>query len=175
MDMNKVGCEIASLRQKKGLTQSELGERFGVTFQAVSRWERGESLPDTAILVDLARVLETTVDNILLGGERLREYNGRICVADMISGIKSLRRMGEYLGRDSLIYRYAVDGINRGMNTDIEEAFTSDHAFEAFVAEAVIDGLNKGAYVDITDVKNSFTSEHFKKIVLGFCEKHGLK
>ncbi len=175
MDMNKVGCEIASLRQRKGLTQAELGDRLGVTFQAVSRWERGESLPDTAILVDLARVLETTVDNILTGGERLSEYSGKICVADMINGIKCLRRMGEYLGRDSIIYRHAVEGINRGMNTDIEEAFTSDHAFEAFVAEAVIDGLNNGAYIDITDVKNSFKSEHFKKIVLEFCEKYNIK
>ena len=175
MDMNKVGCEIASRRQKKGLTQGELGERLGATFQAVSRWERGESLPDTAILVDLARVLETTVDNILTGGERLSEYSGKICVADMINGIKSLRRMGEYLGCDNLIYRHAVEGINRGMNTDIEEAFTSEHAFEAFVAEAVIESISAGAYVDVTDVKNSFKSEHFRKIVLGFCEKHGIK
>ncbi len=120
-------------------------------------------------------MLETTVDNILTGGEKMREYSGKICVADMINGIKSLRRMGEYLGRDSLIYRYAVDGINAGMNTDIEEAFASDHAFEAFVAEAVIDGMNKGAYVDITDVKNSFKSEHFKRILIGFCDKRGIK
>ena len=61
------------------------------------------------------------------------------------------------------------------MNTDIEEAFSDDYAFEAFVAEAVIQNLTMGAYVDVTDVKNSFKHEHFRKIVLDFCERYGLK
>ena len=73
MDIEKVGNQIAMLRKKKGLTQNDLGERLGVTFQAVSKWERGETLPDTAILPDLANVLETTVDFILTGGEKMVE------------------------------------------------------------------------------------------------------
>ena len=68
MDTKIVGNQIAVLRKGKGLTQSELGERLGVSFQAVSKWERGETLPDTAILLDLAEVLETSVDYILSGG-----------------------------------------------------------------------------------------------------------
>ena len=74
MDIKKVGNQIAELRKLKGLTQSELGERLCVSFQAVSKWERGETLPDTAILPDLANVLETTTDFILTGGERMIEY-----------------------------------------------------------------------------------------------------
>ena len=62
MNIQKVGGQIAALRKAKGLTQNDLGERLGVTFQSVSKLERGETLPDTAILVDLADVLETTVD-----------------------------------------------------------------------------------------------------------------
>ncbi len=69
MDNGKVGKQIASLRNAKGLTQADLGERIGVSFQAVSKWERGETLPDTAILPSLASVLETSVDQILCGGE----------------------------------------------------------------------------------------------------------
>ena len=65
MDMKRVGNQIALLRKSKGLTQSELGERLGISFQAVSKWERGVTLPDTAILVDLAQILETSVDYIL--------------------------------------------------------------------------------------------------------------
>lgn len=42
MNIEKVGEQIAVLRKAKGLTQSELGERIGVSFQAVSKWERGE-------------------------------------------------------------------------------------------------------------------------------------
>ena len=43
MDMNMVGNQIAYLRKEKGLTQTELGERLNLSFQAVSKWERGGS------------------------------------------------------------------------------------------------------------------------------------
>ena len=102
MDMKKVGIQIAELRKMKGLTQSELGERLCVSFQAVSKWERGETLPDTAILPDLASVLETTVDFILMGGERMIEYKGKIAISDMIQGLKCLKDMGDLLGKQNI-------------------------------------------------------------------------
>ena len=40
MNTEKVGTNIATLRKRKGITQNELGERIGVSFQAVSKWER---------------------------------------------------------------------------------------------------------------------------------------
>ena len=86
MNMEKIGNQIATLRKQKKLTQTDLGERLGVSFQAVSKWERGETLPDTAILLDLASVLETTVDFILSGGEKALEYKGKISVENMIKG-----------------------------------------------------------------------------------------
>lgn len=175
MDMKKVGNQIALLRKNKGLTQNDLGERLGVTFQAVSKWERGEAMPDTSILVDLADVLETTVDYILTGGERAMEYRGKIAVSDMINGIRSLEKMGNYLGKDNLIYRSAINGINESMNTDIEACFSDDYAFEAFVAEAIILHLKNGSYVDTTDVKLNFKHEHFRSIVLKYCEKYSIK
>ncbi|MBP3937932.1 MAG: helix-turn-helix transcriptional regulator, partial [Clostridia bacterium] len=67
-DNIKFGKMIALLRSQKGITQAELGERLGVSFQAVSKWERGETLPDVSLLTDLADVLETTVDFLLRGG-----------------------------------------------------------------------------------------------------------
>ena len=74
MDTQAVGRQISDLRRAKGLTQAELGDRLGVTYQAVSKWERAETLPDTAILPELAEVLETTVDNLLRGGQRTVAY-----------------------------------------------------------------------------------------------------
>lgn len=175
MDINAVGNQIAFLRRQKGLTQNELGDRLGVTFQAVSKWERGETLPDTAILLDLARVLETTVDNILMGGSQALHYRGRITVAQMAEGIHALKRMGELLGTDNLLYRSAVEGINTKMNTDIEDAFHDERAMECFVAEAIIQNLISGQYIDPTDVQNGFKSTHFRDIVLGYCAKYGIK
>lgn len=175
MNTQKVGEQIAALRKAKGLTQNDLGERLGVTFQSVSKWERGETLPDTAILVDLADVLETTVDFILTGGERRLQYRGKASVGDMMDGLRRLEDMGRLLGKENLIYRCAIRGIDEGMNTDIEEAFADEYIFECFAAEAVIQSLAAGAYVDPTDVKLHFKQEHFRKIVLDFCEKHGIK
>ena len=49
MDNNKIGKFIASIRKEKGLTQQELGKKLFVTDKAVSKWERGLSLPDVTI------------------------------------------------------------------------------------------------------------------------------
>ena len=112
MDSKLVGAQIAHLRKEKGLTQNDLGDRLGVSFQAVSKWERGETLPDTAILLDLANALETSVDFILSGGSQVLHYRGKFTVNQMSEGILSLKRMGELLGKDNLLYRHAVAGIN---------------------------------------------------------------
>lgn len=175
MDTKKVGEQIAVLRKAKGITQSELGERIGVSFQAVSKWERGETLPDITVLPDLAKILETTVDFILLGNEKVIEYKGKFTVTDIKKGLNCLKNAGEYLGTENIIYRAAINGINNDLNTDIEEAFSNDYVFEAFLAEAIIQNLISGLYVDISDVKNNFRHDHFKNIVLDYCNRYGIK
>lgn len=175
LDMKKVGNQISMLRKTKGLTQNELGERLGVSFQAVSKWERGESLPEVSILIDLANILETSVDNILRGGEKMMNYKGKITVSDMREGINCLKRCGELLGKDHLIYRSAIEGINQKMNTDIEEAFMNDHIFEVFVAEAIIQNLQAGAYIDLSDVKNNMLEEKYKNIIIEYASKYNIK
>ena len=174
VDNKFVGKQIAFLRTSMGITQSELGERLGISFQAVSKWERGETLPDVGILTDLADILETTVDNILRGGKGGFAFKGKIKVAEMIEGINSLKKMGELLGRDNQIYLSAVDGVNKNLNTDIEKAFGDDYAFEAFVAEAVIGNIIQGRYVDITDIKRNFKHNHFKNIVCDYAKKYNM-
>lgn len=175
MNTKKIGEQISVLRKAKGLTQGELGERLDISFQAVSKWERGETLPDITLLPDLARVLETTTDYILCSDEKAVEYKGKFPVADMKKGLNCLKYAGEYLGIDNLIYRSAIKGINTDLNTDIEKAFSDDYIYEAFLAEAIIQNLISGMYVDISDVKNNFKHEHFKNIVVEYCNKHGIK
>ncbi len=175
MNVEKIGEQIAFLRKGKGLTQGELGERLGVSFQAVSKWERGETLPDISLLPDLANILETTVDFILMGNEKTVDYKGKFSVADMRKGLNCLKYAGEYLGTDNLIYCSAIKGINTDLNTDIEQAFSDDYVYEAFLAEAIIQNLMSGLYVDISDVKNNFKHEHFKNIVVEYCKNYGIK
>ena len=174
MNMKMFGAQIAALRKGKGMTQNELGNRLGISFQAVSKWERGETLPDTAILLDLARVLDTTVDQILSAGERELPTKGRITVAQMVRGLNGLKEMGEALGRHNPLYRHAVEGINEKMNTNIEDAFRDEYTFECFVAEALIHNLIAGRTIDPEDVRQGFKHEEFREIVLDYCGRYGI-
>ena len=61
---NRVGSGIARLRRERGLTQAELAERINYSDKAVSKWERGESLPDVLTLMNLAQILETDLNTL---------------------------------------------------------------------------------------------------------------
>lgn len=74
MEENQIGRQIAENRRAKGLTQEQLAEEFGVSPQAVSKWENGASCPDILILPQLADFFDITVDELLRGprGEEVR-------------------------------------------------------------------------------------------------------
>ena len=67
MHMQRMGERIGILRQERGMTQSVLAERLGITPQAISKWERGLSFPDLSRLEELAKILEVSVDYLLTG------------------------------------------------------------------------------------------------------------
>lgn len=58
---DNIYSRIADARKAKGLTQQELADKLGVTFQAVSSWETGKFVPDTWNLIELAKILEVSV------------------------------------------------------------------------------------------------------------------
>ncbi len=67
IDLKPIFAEnLATLRKKKGWTQLELAERLNYSDKAVSKWERGESLPDVTILKQIADLFEVTVDYMLI-------------------------------------------------------------------------------------------------------------
>ena len=68
-DINKIGKKISSLRKEKGLTQMELADRLCISFQAVSNWERGNTMPDISKLPELAEIFGVSIEDIL-GDER---------------------------------------------------------------------------------------------------------
>ncbi|MGM0884641.1 MAG: helix-turn-helix domain-containing protein [Bacillota bacterium] len=69
MDMQKVGAFISERRKSMDFTQAELAGLLTISHQAVSKWERGESLPDVALLPGLAELLNVSIDTLLNGGE----------------------------------------------------------------------------------------------------------
>lgn len=64
-DMQRTGAMISRLRKEHGMTQMQLADALGISFQAVSNWERGQSMPDISKLPELAELFGTTIDELL--------------------------------------------------------------------------------------------------------------
>lgn len=67
MNLIKIGKFIAESRKNKNLTQEELAEKLFITDRAVSKWERGLSLPDADKMLDLCNILNINVNELLIG------------------------------------------------------------------------------------------------------------
>lgn len=72
IDKARFGAFVAGLRREGGMTQKELAQRLFVSDKAVSKWERGLSMPDVALLAPLSELLGVTVTE-LLRGQRTQE------------------------------------------------------------------------------------------------------
>jgi len=67
LDNEKIGNRILQLRKNENMTQVELSEMLGISHQAVSKWENGESLPDIEQLLRLSKLFDRSIEQLLLG------------------------------------------------------------------------------------------------------------
>lgn len=74
LDQEKTGKYIAEKRKQLGMTQRQLAEQVGITDKAVSKWERGKSIPDSAVMEELCEVLHISI-NEFFSGEDIKEEN----------------------------------------------------------------------------------------------------
>ena len=65
MNSEKIGKFIKSIRQKEGISQQKFANKYGVTYQAVSKWETGKNIPDIAILKQICRDYNMNLDDFL--------------------------------------------------------------------------------------------------------------
>ena len=101
MDQLKIGKFIAQRRKDQGLTQMQLAEKLNITDRAVSKWETGKAMPDSAIMLELCDVLQITV-NDLLNGEiiSMENYNKKMeqqlleVIAQKEASDKQILRLG---------------------------------------------------------------------------------
>ena len=74
----QIGINIAAYRKRGGWTQAELAEKLNYSDKAVSKWERGESVPDVLTLASLAECLNITVNDLLKDPNELPEHTGAV-------------------------------------------------------------------------------------------------
>ena len=101
-----LGKNIASFRKQQRLTQAGLAEKLNYSDKAVSKWERGESIPDVLTLVQIADLFHISVNDLLTDPNELPEHTG-VVVGKMEKAVeKTLKRKADklsILGLSSLI------------------------------------------------------------------------
>lgn len=160
MDIKAIGQFIKTMRKKEQITQKELAEKLNISPQAVSRWENGDALPDTLLLLELAKCLRVSVDLILNAGnpncelEKTEKFN----VLDVPKGFEAIESVKKYFGDKSLFYIGMIQGISKIMNFDFEEALEKNKRI--LYLEVIISAVNLGYYVDKEEVEELFKDNY---------------
>lgn len=171
MDNLKIGNYIQSLRKAKKLTQKELAEKLNISFQAVSKWETGESLPDTGILTDLCEILETSVDKLLAGGAIAAPERKLMHVSDVVEGFEHLEAVGKCFGENCTFYTGMIEGINSKMNIDILEYLKDPNTRQFMYVEVIVQWIMEGKTVDMDEVEATFENKKIVDIVRRYLDK----
>lgn len=133
----EIGNQIKTLRLRRGITQEAMAQHFGVTPQAVSKWERGVATPDIALLPDISAYFGVTIDELfalsddtrmqriynMLGDERY------LNPADVESTRQFLLTKGQKEPNNGVVYEYLADMENHLAREHQEKA--EEYAKEA--------------------------------------------
>jgi len=120
MNMQNIGRKISELRKQHDLTQVELADKLGVTFQAVSSWERGNSMPDIAKLPDISQVLKVSVDE-LLGSDKAARV-----IQNVLTGQSTPTDMAAVAEVAHILKPSQVENLAEQANTSGEPPITID-------------------------------------------------
>ena len=91
----QIGVNIAAYRKQAGLTQAGLAEKLNYSDKAVSKWERGESIPDVLTLMQLADQFGITVNDLLIDPNALPGNPGKLEKAMTQVSEKALKRKAD--------------------------------------------------------------------------------
>ena len=138
MNTIEIGRYIRNRRNGMHLTQKELAKKLNITFQAVSKWETGVTLPDTSLLVSLSDELEVSVDQILNAGELRQRMNKKIVIEEIIYSLDSILNIKQVLGSNSAYYKGMMNGLNNEGELDFEDMMKNPEKKEMEVASAII-------------------------------------
>ncbi|MBR0442128.1 MAG: helix-turn-helix transcriptional regulator [Firmicutes bacterium] len=141
------------------MTQKDLAEKLSISFQAVSKWENGDALPDTGILLDLCDVLNTTADKLLNGGNLAAGERRLMKLEDVITGFQYMESIGKLFGEDCSFFTGMIDGINEKMNIDLLTYLKDPKTREVMYAEVLIQGILSGRTVDMDEIEANFQNE----------------
>ncbi len=104
VDMNseKIGKLIKNIRTKNNLSQQKFADRYGVTYQAVSKWENGKNIPDIAILREICNDYNIDLASLLNEKEtKIKKSQKKLFVVFLICGLIIVLLLGVYLKKNN--------------------------------------------------------------------------
>ena len=158
-DTVKVGRIISQKRKEHNMTQMQLADALGISFQAVSNWERGNSMPDISKLPELAELFGCSIEELLGGGasagnvEKLAKGEGQglslgeiaevapVLTPEVLDEAVESARRGDTPSAacgDSSLREGAEESEEEGFDEDIEEELEDD--FDEEIDEEVEEG-----------------------------------
>lgn len=156
MNQLKIGSFLRELRKEKGITQEELASKLMVSNRSVSRWENGVNMPDFDLLLEISKLYEVGIDE-LLNGERKSENMDKTSEETMI-------KVAEYTNLDKEKY---IKRMNRMLITGIFvmliALYIDINEIEGIIF-SFIKGLGFGAGLGMLIVQAIFTSKYGEKI-----------
>ena len=183
------GATIKSLREAKGITQTQLAEMIGVPGKAVSKWETGKGLPDVSLLQPLATALDTSV-MALMTGEQITNRNRsanmlrtKFYVCPVCGNI--LHAMGDVLVSCCGItlpaleaepfdedHALTIEKVEDEHFVSVRHDMTKQH-YISFLAFVTSDRLQ---FVKLYPEGNAETRLHLRGrgFLYGYCNRHGL-
>ncbi|MGI6203295.1 MAG: helix-turn-helix domain-containing protein [Eubacteriales bacterium] len=129
--IEKFGATLAELRVRRGLTQAALAQQLGVTHQAVSQWECGDTMPDILLLPKLAGIFGVSIDNLFGGPEPIQadiaredipQDDGKLRAVLFIGNnmVKSQKIMQVLAGDKRIVFKYQGPALNVESHMSLE-------------------------------------------------------
>lgn len=163
-DMRSIGKEIAKLRKEKNMTQVELADKLDISYQAVSNWERGDSMPDISKLTDLSSILGVSIDELLGNGKEVK------AIHEVLETQKVDLEKNDQETLESVLPLMKPKQIEESTKENLDLPFEKIIALAPFLEEEQIDKLafeavEHGDQKDIIMLAPFMSQEGLKKLV----------
>ncbi len=133
-----IGSNLRRLRKAKDITQEELAEFLGVSFQSVSKWERGDCYPDIALLPGIANFFGVTIDELM----GMNDINKQSRLGDIYKQVHELETGKQYQEAVHVLRKaLKLFPNNYGLLSELAIALSSEHMRAALGHSALEEAL----------------------------------
>ena len=187
-DIKKFGAYISKLRKKSDMTQSELADKVNVSRQSVSMYENGDTFPDISVLIDMAKIFDVTIEDMIYAGEPTKveailltseikqsEIPKEIFNNNIASDVVNIAPLLKPSVLDKIAQGFGKHGIDISQLVSLAE-YMNDDSFVKLMENATFDTLDKKLLEKFLPFLNEQSKNTiFEKIIEGELDYHYLE